>query len=137
MALAGCGRRTAASADAGRQSTGAGGQAAQAGQVSQGAVAPSDPTNLLIGSWRLTSYTANANLPGVTCPMTNLTFTASQVTQVGAAGSSTIPVSYIAEPTKVFVVTDTGITNAADYLILANGDVQLDAVLACTYRRVG
>ena len=136
---AGCAPRhsTAAAGDAGAQNTEAGGQSAQAGQASQGSVAPADPNNLLIGTWHLSGYTPNGNLPGVTCTMTDMTFTASQATQVSAAGSSTISVSYIAEPTKVFVVTDAGVTKAADYLILDDDDVQLDAILGCTYRRVG
>lgn len=101
------------------------------------AVAPSDPDNPLIGAWHLSGYTPNNNLPGVTCQITDMTYTATQVTQVAVGGaSSTIPVSYIPAPTKVAVVTDAGISNAAVYLVLDPQHVQLDAILGCTYQRV-
>jgi hypothetical protein len=101
------------------------------------AAAPSDPNNPLIGAWHLSGYTPNNNLPGVTCQITDMTYTATQVTQVAVGGaSSTIPVSYIPAPTKVAVVTDAGITNAAVYLVLDPQHVQLDAILGCTYQRV-
>lgn len=111
--------------------------AANSAQAQTSPIAPPDPQNPLIGAWRLSGYTANQNLPGVACTFTDLTFTATQATQAGAAGSSTVPVTYIAGPTKVYVITSAGLTKADDYLVLDTDDVQLDALLGCKYHRVG
>jgi hypothetical protein len=133
-ASAGC----APKSQTGSASAAAPGAAQSSQAAAQASPAPADPQNLLIGTWHLSGYTPNDNLPGVTCTMSDMTFTASQITQIAATGSSsTIPVSYIVGPTKVYVVTDAGITNAADYLILDNDDMELDAMLGCKYHRVG
>jgi hypothetical protein len=106
-------------------------------QAQTSPVAAPDPQNPLIGAWRLSGYTANQNLPGVTCTFTDLTFTATQATQAGAGGASTVPVTYIAGPTKVYVITSAGLPKADDYLVLDTDNVQLDALLGCKYHRVG
>ena len=134
----GCGGRTPAAPVAAEAQNATPAPAAQGAAPAQAAaVAPSDPDNPLIGAWHLSGYTPNNNLPGVTCQITDMTYTATQVTQVAVGGaSSTIPVSYIPAPTKVAVVTDAGISNAAVYLVLDPQHVQLDAILGCTYQRV-
>jgi len=98
--------------------------------------APSDPNNPLIGVWKLSGYSPNQNLPGVTCTISDMTYTPTQVTQTGAAGSSTTDVSYVPAGTKVYVVTNAGLSHAAAFNLLDKDTIQLDAILLCTYHRV-
>lgn len=133
----GCGGRTpAASAPVAAEAQNATPAPAADSDAQAAAVAPADPSNPLIGAWHLSGYTPNNNLPGVGCQISDMTFTAADVTQVSAGVSSTMPVSYIAAPTRVAVVTNAGISNAAIYLVLDPEHVQLDAILGCTYQRV-
>jgi hypothetical protein len=56
---------------------------------------------------------------------------------VNAAGSSTIDFSYAPAGAKVYVMTDAGVSNAVAYKLLDPVTMQIDALLLCTYRRVG
>jgi hypothetical protein len=112
-------------------------QSITAAQSAQGAPTAADPNNPLIGgNWKLVSETDNKNLPGVTCTVTDMTYTATQMTQTAAGVPSTTHVTYLASPTKVYVVTSAGLMNAADFLVLDKDTIRLDAILACTYHRV-
>ena len=110
------------------------GAGAHSSPTAQGTPEPADPSNLLIGGWKLVSETDNRNLPGVTCTVTDMSYTPTQVTKTDAGVLTTINVSYLATPAKV--VTNAGLVNAASFKVLDKDTVQLDAILGCTYRRV-
>jgi len=130
--LAGCGGHGSATKAGGSQDA-----SAPPAQAAAGAVAPRDPQNLLIGVWHLSGETDDPAIPGATCQTTDFTATAAQITQVTNGASDTIPVRYVPSASEVYVVTDAGITNATKYIVLDADDVKLDAILDCTYHRVG
>jgi hypothetical protein len=128
LSVTGCGRTPASTGLA---------RAGAMDSAAQSPPTPSDPSNPLIGVWNLSGYSPNANMPGVGCSFSDLTFTAKQVTEVSAAGSSTIDFSYAPAGAKVYVMTDAGVSNAVAYKLLDPVTMQIDALLLCTYRRVG
>jgi hypothetical protein len=117
LSVTGCGRTPASTGLA---------RAGAMDSAAQSPPTPSDPSNPLIGVWKLSG-----------CSFSDLTFTAKQVTEVSAAGSSTIDFSYAPAGAKVYVMTDAGVSNAVAYKLLDPVTMQIDALLLCTYRRVG
>ncbi|HWG19489.1 MAG TPA: hypothetical protein VG225_03095 [Terracidiphilus sp.] len=93
-----------------------------------------EPTNLLIGKWKLTTGAQGCN--------TAMTFAAKTVTQISWDGkTSTIAVTYVTgEATKfpavVYVMTDAGITYHVTYIFSSKDKVMIDSGAMCTYERV-
>jgi hypothetical protein len=92
------------------------------------------PSNLLIGKWKLTSGATGCN--------TAMTYAAKSVTQMSWDGKpSTIAVTYVAgDPTKfpatVYVMTDAGIDFHVTYIFPSKDKVTIDTAAMCTYERV-
>jgi hypothetical protein len=122
----------------GGQKGAAGAQAsgAQVAATAQASVGPQDPNNILIGQWRFSGIGSDSSAAPGGCA-TAITFTSTQQTMTSLGATSTIPVTYNASPTGVFVLTDAGIDAHVTYNVLDANHVQLDSWPACTFTRVG
>ena len=91
------------------------------------------PTNLLLGKWKMTSGETGCN--------TAMTFAAKSATQTSwDAKTSTIPVTYVAgDPTKfpatVYVMTDAGIEYHVTYIFSTKDKMIIDTAGMCAYDR--
>ena len=96
--------------------------------------ASADLPNPLIGKWHLTGETLNSNMPGVHCPITDMTLTPTTALTVDGGGSPPARVSYVvATPTKATILYDAGYVV---YDVLDHNHIRREEVLQCTYTRV-
>jgi hypothetical protein len=115
---------------------GAGHQAAAAPQDAAAAAPsePQDPTNPLIGTWRLSGE--NPRTPPDGCA-SQLVFTQTQQTLVYSDRSGTNDVHYVASASLVYVLGNGALDVHTTYNVLDAGHVQLDTGALCTYERAG
>jgi hypothetical protein len=102
--------------------------------------AGSDPSNPLIGKWKL--YAAAGTTSSPYC-LATFEFAAKTYTKPIADGkTSTIPVTYVTSgakvvtfPATVYVMSDAGILAHTTYLFSSKDKMLLDTALQCTYMR--